>query len=645
MVRRYHESAVQPLKNADIVDENFALKHKDDDRFDVSFDEKNAESETAPEVENGPELEKAESEPAPNPDEGDLVYDFEAAKASSEAESQAKAAELLKKMNEDAGVATPPPAEGVIEFNTLTHEVPKTTRAISSRAPSTRRATPPPIPAESRATPPPLPPEAAPLPPPLGDAERLARGLPPLEAPGMRHSIPIPPPMPAEAIPVPPPLPPEAAPVPPPIPDVFPPERATPFVLPEAVKRPSAARRALGAIGSFLSSPFKKAAGALGAGYERRILIADMKEANGSVQDNLVRVEKAKAQYGQADASVKALESQLATLNGLAAPATPKEAVARQKSKNQLESQLSKAQMDKEKRLLIVNTAEARTINHENKRAEIARQYAEVVDRRLAPTVGARDSLNLEKQAHENELATWQSAVSGYRMQIDQLLLSARDNPALHSTFRLQIKEAQRLLGKSENEVKERIAGLSRIDARLTRTNAIISKWDLKKKGYQDMADKRMFRSHLDPNTPLDTVSAAGFRDPVNRPEGDPIAEEAEATEEAGAAFERREALSTQFGFKEWVKGWNDMHGSKLELDFDKMMDAMQDQDVANNYRNNPPALTAALFSKAVKGYLVDHKNRTGTALSGDMSQKKIIDLNKLTLTQLQKEEAARSSL
>lgn len=499
------------------------------------------------------------------------------------------------------------------------------------RAPRAKAATPPPLPPEAAPVPPPMPPAPRATrrngPPPLDAAERARAGLPPLERP----------------IGTPPPLPPEAAPVLPPLPPIANPRINAAEILARypQPKPESGTKKFFKALAWPVTAPTKKIAGWLGFNANRAGLNTRMGWESKAVQGNLVVVEKAKAKHGQADAVVKDLERQLGVLNGLAAadtqPVTPKEAVRRQKERNKLEAQLQDARTRLGERLLGVNNAEARAINHENKRAEIARQYAELVDNRIAPIVLEREAFNVEKQKHENEIATWRGACDGYANDIQRLELLAQENPAVRSTFRMQIKEARRLLSNSQKQLAERVFGLEKIDERLTKVNGIISGWELKKKHYQDIADKRMDRSGIDPNVIGDQQSSAGFRDPVARTSSNPVAAREAAVNAATAGFEARESAPEAYNVNEWIQNWNDMHGTRLELN----LQAMVDDGVPSRFLRNPPDMNALQFDELVKVYMRRHKLRTGQALDTKVKPKDVAAMAKATFDRMQERAAA----
>lgn len=575
------------------------------------------------------------------------------------ARDKEKEKELLAKLNQDAGTNNPPPAEGDVKF-----DAPK---------PTARR-------------------RSAATPPPVDDTERAKMGLAPLEAPGMEHKISVATPLPAEAasaapatavaeakaaapeaapavkpddnfelaVPMPdsaknrrraprakaatpPPLPPEAAPVPPPLPPIANPRINAAEILaryPQS-KPESGTKKFFKALAWPVTAPTKKIASWLGFNANRAGLNTRMGWESEAVQGNLVVVEKAKAKHGQADAVVKDLERQLGVLNGLAAadtqPVTPKEAARRQKERNRLEAQLQDARTRLGERLLGVNNAEARAINHENKRAEIARQYAELVDNRIAPVVLEREAFNVEKQKHENEIATWRGACDGYANDIQRLELLAQENPAVRSTFRMQIKEAKRLLSNSQKQLAERVFGLEKIDERLTKVNGIILGWELKKKHYQDIADKRMDRSGIDPNVIGDQQSSAGFRDPVARTSSNPIATREAAVNAATAGFEARERAPEAYNVNEWIQNWNDMHGTRLELN----LQAMVDDGVPSRILRNPPDMNALQFVELVNVYMRRHKLRTGQALDTKVKPKDVAAMAKATFDRMQERAAA----
>jgi hypothetical protein len=346
----------------------------------------------------------------------------------------------------------------------------------------------------------------------------------------------------------------------------------------------------LSKVASWFGKPFRKTGEWLRSIGERRDFNSATKELGKSMQHEDSKVDKyairfaaEKASFDMAKAKVVTIENAIKAIDKQRTDnpnilITPKIAAKMEKAKRELQGQLLDAQADQESALRMVQLREAQTINHENKRTEIAKHYAELVDNRLCPQVEKRKELDFRRNEYKKEIDTWSKKIDGYKKSIAELEDGARNNPFLKPIFKTQIKEAKKMLASSQYELSIRTGTLQHIDGELTSVRDTLQKWDNRKAEYARIASQKI-EKHNGHYIAAGEKKAGeiGYSDPV--PPGRTAAAEAVDGINAEARAGAIENAPNAFSYKEWVDTWNSLYGTRLRLDPSILIEADKEKN------------------------------------------------------------------
>ncbi len=345
-----------------------------------------------------------------------------------------------------------------------------------------------------------------------------------------------------------------------------------------------------GRILSGLAWPFKKIGKGIaevgnwaGFHFDRAYDNVAMNLQNGRTDRAAAKFEAEKAGFEVAKAKTLSIQGAIAAIDKEKADnkefITPKIAKRMERARRDLEMKLIKAQEAQDQGLRRIKLHEGRTIAHENKRTEIARHYAALVDNRMKPKREAQQALQERKAQYEEEIREWSEKVAAHQEKIAAFEARAKKNPYCKSAFKGQLKAARRMLADSEREVEKRrnkITGAFGIDSgmfreNLVRVNNTLRKWENRMATYSRTADRKIAQYDQGAyigSTPAENIA---YRNPVENvaaPAGTYSEEDTRAREAA------LESAPNAYSFDDWVNQWNSLNGSKLRLDPDSMFDS-----------------------------------------------------------------------
>ncbi len=374
-----------------------------------------------------------------------------------------------------------------------------------------------------------------------------------------------------------------------------------------------------GRIWSGLTWPFRKVGSGIaevGSWIKFQVQRVDdniwMGHRNTKTDRSAARFEAEKSKFEIAKGKVINIEEAIAAIDKEKADnkefITPKIAKKMERARRDLEMKLISAQEEQDHALNRIKLRESQTIFHENKRTEIAKHYAELVDNRLQPKREKLKELENRKAQYELEIKTWGEKVTSYEQKISALEVKSKNNPYCKSVCKAQIKAARKILNASKEEVEKRknkITGTFGIDSGMFRDNltdirATLQKWENNKATYSRMADRKIKQFDQGHYIPATNANDIEYRSPVPRSPSEPAGVEGFAEETERARAEALENVPTTYSYDEWVKQWNALNGSTLNLDADTMVDSA----TLREYRaSDGPSISAAGFSAIIKRF------------------------------------------
>ncbi len=400
---------------------------------------------------------------------------------------------------------------------------------------------------------------------------------------------------------------------------------------------------------SGLAWPFKKIGKGIaevgnwaGFHFDRAYDNVAMNLQNGRTDRAAAKFEAEKAGFEVAKAKTLNIQEAIAAIDKEKAEnkefITPRIAKRMERARRDLEMKLIEAQEAQDQSLRRIKLHEGRTIAHENKRTEIARHYAALVDNRMKPKREAQQALQERKAQYEEEIKAWGEKVAAHQEKIAAIEARAKKNPYCKSAFKGQLKAARKMLADSQREVEKRrskITGAFGIDSGMFRENLVgvnntLQKWDNKKATYSRIADRKIAQYDQGAyigSTPAENIA---YRNPVEN-----VAAPAGTYSEEGARAREAalESAPNAYSFDDWVNQWNSLNGSKLRLDPDSMFDSA----VLREYRaDGHVPFDANEFAGIVKVFL----RKKEVAASSKLKAKDVAKLTGQVLESLREKAA-----
>jgi hypothetical protein len=411
-------------------------------------------------------------------------------------------------------------------------------------------------------------------------------------------------------------------------------------------------RRAASAVGGAAASPFRwLGRGAKWAGGEVKFAKdrADSKIfmgfRNWRTNAAAAKFEGAKAQFDEAKGYTDGVQKRIRELDEQKEQdkdlMTPKDVKRMEKERQKLQNELVKAQEKQDHALNDVKHRESITMNHENKRTEIAKHYAELVDNRLRPLSEHREKLEGQKADYKAEIQEWNNKIAGYEQRIAGLEATAKRNPYAKKRCAEQVKALRKTLAKSKASAAEKAKKINNIDNPrapwlhgLISADATLQKWKTKKDAYANFANRKITQfqgGHFIGGPDANDIEQ---RDPAPARPREHRGVTAARAEGSSAREAAIESAPTTYGVGEWVREWNLLHRSGVRLEAAALVRR-------GSGRDGSPVemrMNAAQFTRAVQAFIV--RPEVVEALGPKVKPRQVAKLVRETLESLQSKVA-----
>lgn len=337
----------------------------------------------------------------------------------------------------------------------------------------------------------------------------------------------------------------------------------------------------------------------------------------------LVKREGAIAKHEIADTEVKQILAGLKSIDDYRNnnQLSPRQARKMEKEFIALNKQLTKTQERRATALAKVKKHENLGLVQENKKKQIAENFAHIVGERLSPRTEKFDNLMGEKNDLTNEIKTWGEEIAEDAKELKALKEIMSANKYMNtSANKAKVKEIEANLANAYKKREYKKSRLNKVDTKLVKHKSVFDKWDNKKQAYNRYAKERI--EIFDPAKKRAPEPGA-YRDPATIGTEDNFENEEDGPISARPTNSQREERGSQglgaenkasnegpgsYEFDQWANAWNKLYGSEVKV---RMEDVMPEDMVVAN-RRNKTAFNRNQFAVLVKNSLVQKGDKRG---------------------------------
>ncbi len=251
---------------------------------------------------------------------------------------------------------------------------------------------------------------------------------------------------------------------------------------------------------------------------------------------------------------------------------SPRQAKRAEKDSQNLRKQLTSAQERRAEAYRKVQFHEGKAMVQENKKKNIAENFAHIVNERLSPVQEKFDSFMEKKADLNNEITIWSEKLASETEQLKVVKEAMKTNRYLNtSTDKARVKAIENSMAQAYSDIKSAKERLSKLDARIVKVKTVLDIWDNKKQAYNRYA-KESFK-------PYDGVKKVApnpqqYRDPTGTAIPDVTSASAEEdssmpdsnTADTTGSPEDKEKIG-EYTLDKWSKEWNRLYGSKIKIE------------------------------------------------------------------------------
>lgn len=284
--------------------------------------------------------------------------------------------------------------------------------------------------------------------------------------------------------------------------------------------------------------------------------------------------EKNKEKFSNADDKVFAIKNRILNLEQVYSAKSdidPRDLEKINKEKTRLEHELADAVAERQNAIELTRRSEVAVKSLEEKKQLIAEQFAHLAGERIQPHEDACEVLRAKKDMLSQELGVWKRRLDRQTETLYIIKELGANNPFLKETTKARIKAAELKVAESRSALQERSERMLENEKALSKSAGVVQKWSVKRDAYAKFAEEK-----------FETFEHEMF-DPTSSPiEFEPFAE-----------------FQGGFEFDHWATAWNQLFGSKLPVDMERIFDS----NIVSLHRAHRTEINSSQFAALVHNY------------------------------------------